>query len=114
MKVPIYDFPNHTKNDTFLARQITFNFDITGASILMQFKANQIGQINGDVFYEWKTDDNSFDIIDPILGIIVMKEKIISAPIGTYCYDLQITYQTGQVITYFKGKQNIIQDISTP
>jgi hypothetical protein len=110
----IYNFPEHTKNDLFRARQITFNFDITGATILMQFKANQVGNVTGPMVFEWKTDDNSFDVIDPVLGIVIMNEKIINAPPGVYVYDLQITYPLNKPITYFNGRINIIQDISTP
>lgn len=114
MIVPIYNFPDQTKNDVFLARQITFNFDITGATILMQFKANQVANVVGPMVFEWKTEDNSFEVIDPVLGIVIMHEKPITAPAGVYVYDLQITYPTARPITYFKGRINIIQDISTP
>jgi hypothetical protein len=114
MAVPTYNFPDHTKNDVFLARQITFNFDITGASILMQFKENKLSNVNGEMIFEWKTDDNSFEVIDPVLGVVIMKEKKITANAGVYVYDLQITYPTNRPITYFKGRINIIQDISTP
>lgn len=112
--IPTYNFPEHTRNDVFLARQITFNFDITGATILMQFKANQVGNITGPMVFEWKTADNSFEVIDAVLGVVMMKEKQITAPAGVYVYDLQVTFPTNRPITYFKGKINIAQDISTP
>ena len=114
MALDIYNFPEHTKNDLFRARQITFNFDITDATILMQFKANQVGNVTGSVVFEWKTEDGSFEVIDPVLGIVIMHEKVINANPGIYVYDLQITYPSNRPITYFNGRMNITQDISTP
>lgn len=106
----IYDFKNHTKGDTFKARQFTFPFIITGASILMQFRLKPTSATLNASMYEWKTSDNSFEIISPYVA--VMKSKIIDQDAGVYDYDLQITFPNGDVFTYFKGSQKITQDIS--
>jgi hypothetical protein len=106
----IYDFKNHTKGDTFKARQFTFPFIITGASILMQFRFKPTSPTINTSMYEWKTDDDSFEIISDYVA--VMNSKIIDSMAGVYEYDLQITFPSGDVFTYFKGSQKIVQDIS--
>jgi hypothetical protein len=106
----IYDFKNHTKGDTFKSRQFTFPFIITGASILMQFRLKPTSSTIVPSMYEWKTDDDSFEIISQYVA--VMNSKIIDEIAGTYNYDMQITFPSGEVFTYFKGTQKIIQDIS--
>lgn len=106
----IYDLRNHTKGDTFKSRQFTFPFIITGATILMQFRLKPTSATYVPSLYEWKTEDNSFEIISDYVAI--MNSKKIDVIPGTYEYDLQITFPSGEVFTYFKGTQKIIQDIS--
>ena len=106
----VYDFKNHTKGDTFRARQFTFPFSLTGASILMQFRFRPSSATVVGEMYEWKSDDDTFEIISEFVAI--MQPKIIDVAAGTYDYDLQITFPTEEVYTFFKGSQKIIQDIS--
>lgn len=106
----IYDFKNHTKGDTFKARQFTFPFSITGATILMQFRLRPTSATINDEIYEWKTADASFQIISTFVA--KMNSKIIDVTPGIYDYDLQITFPNNDNFTYFKGTQKIVQDIS--
>lgn len=110
IKNKIYDFKNHKKGDTFKARKFTFPFVITGASILMQFRLKQTSSTITESLYEWKTSDNTFEIINA--NVVVMTSKKIDVMPGVYDYDLQITFPNGDVFTYFEGSQKITQDIS--
>ena len=106
-QLDIYNFPPHTKGDTFKAREIIFNFDASGAVVLMQFR-NSTNNILG---FEFKTSDGSIDMTDASNGVILMVSKIIDVAPGTYIYDIQLE-QAGVVTTYFKGNIQIYQDIS--
>lgn len=115
MSLPIYNFPDHVKGDTFTARQIIFSsetanapVDLTGAGINIQFKENP----STPTAYFWSTSDNSIILTDAPNGIITMNAKILDAPASTYVYDVQIVDNTGMVKTYFKGSMKITQDIT--
>jgi hypothetical protein len=103
-----YNFPNHYKGDTFRAKQISLGFDITGATIKMQFKQ----QGANAVAFEWLTSDNTIEVINATLGIIRMKTRILDFNTVSYFYDFQITTSNGDVTTYFNGSMKILQDIS--
>jgi hypothetical protein len=104
----IYNFPDQLKGDTFKARQITFNFDITGARIDIQFKLIGSSQ---PVFF-WSTFDNTITVSNTTTGVIIMTEKTINAASNIYLYDVQITDNNGKIQTYFGGKLKLIQDIT--
>lgn len=103
-----YNFPNHTKGDTFKSRQITLGFDITGAEIKMQFKLARTIQPS----FEWSTVDSSFTIDNAVTGVITMTSKVLNFTPATYIYDLQIKDADDNVTTYFKGSLIIEQDIT--
>jgi len=102
----IYNFPNHTKGDTFRARQITLGFDITDLEIKMQFKLQGAPQPS----FEWSTIDNSFTVSNVLTGVIIMNSKVLDLRPLTYVYDLQTKDLDGNVTTYFKGSLTIEQD----
>jgi hypothetical protein len=103
-----YNFPNHIKGDTFKARQIIFNFDITGAEIKMQFKKK--GSLA--VAFEWSTLDNTFTVNDALTGSITMNSRILNFKPEAYVYEMQVTDQNDNVKTWFEGQLLIIQDIT--
>jgi len=107
----IYNFKDHTKGDTFNSRKFTFPFVITGCEIIIQFRLKSVNVNLNPVVFEWKSDDNTFEIINEYQA--VMKSKILDVPIGKYEYDLRIKFTDGVVYTYFKGTQPIITNIST-
>jgi hypothetical protein len=103
-----YNFPNHTKGDTFKARQINFGFNITGATIKMQFKFPG----DNEVAFQWSTVDNTFTVNNAATGLITMNSKIIDVSPGSYDYDLQIKDINNIITTYFKGQMVIEQDVT--
>ena len=104
----IYNFPNHIKGDTFKARQINFGFNITGATIKMQFKFSG----DPDVAFQWSTVDGSFTVNNAATGLITMNNKVINVTPGTYKYDLQIKDFNNITTTYFGGVMIIEQDVT--
>ena len=114
MAIPTYNFPNHVKGDTFIARQISFSsvthnapIDLTNAEIKIDFKENA----DSEPAYFWSTSDNSIIITDGPNGIVTMTAKVIDALASTYIYDIQVN-NNGIIKTYFTGSMKIIQDIS--
>jgi len=101
-----YNFPNHRKGDTFRSRQINLGFNITGATIKMQFRL--LGASNFS--FEWSTTNNTFLVTNATLGIITMSKRILDFKPDTYIYDLQITDSNSDVTTYFEGSILIVQD----
>jgi hypothetical protein len=106
--IPILNFNDNVKGDTFPQKQITFNFDITNAKIEMQFKT----QTNSKPAFFWSTEDNSIEIIDNINGVVIMHNKIINVAPAPYLYDCEIIFEDGTTTTYFGGTLTILQDIT--
>jgi len=101
-----YNFPNHTKGDTFKAREITLGFDVTDAEIKMQFKLP--GSIQAA--FEWSTVDDSFVVTNAATGVLTMNSKDLDLKPSTYVYDFQVKDQNNNTKTYFKGTLLIEQD----
>jgi len=100
------------KGDTFKSKIITLPFDITDRTFLMQFRKAEIGDNNNLVAFEWKMDDDSFEITDAAEGKLSMKKKLIEVPQGLYVSDFQMTLPNGDIETLFDAKIKIIEDIS--
>jgi hypothetical protein len=105
----LYNFPKHIKGDTFKSRSIFFNFDLTGASIKMQFKLKG----NKTVAYEWTSTNGSIEIVLGTSGEIIIKQMLLNPPVGIYYYDLQITNILGLVRTIIGGSLEVKQNITT-
>ena len=101
-----YNFPNHTKGDTFKARQITLGFDVTGAEIKMQFKLP--GSIQAA--FEWSTVDDSFVVTNAATGVLIMTKMDLNFKPSAYVYDFQVKDADDNIKTYFKGSLLIEQD----
>jgi hypothetical protein len=102
----------HKKGDTRKANVITFPFDITGMTFLMQFRKAEIGSNNNPVSFGWSSADDSFEITDAAEGRLLMKKKIIEVQQGVYISDLQITRSNGDIETYFNAEISIVEDYS--
>lgn len=100
------------KGDTFKAKIITFPYDITGMTFLMQFRKAEIGTNNNPVAFEWTTDDNSFEITSSTT--LLMNKKVIEVEQGFYVSDFQQTRVNGDKETLFDANIKIIEDISRP
>ena len=105
-----YNFQDHYKGSTLSPLAIKFNFDITGATVICQIKA----QSGSSVIHEWKTGTN-ITIVNATTGEIVLQQvNKFSPAAGNYVYDLQINFTDGTSQTYIKGSLKVIQDITVP
>lgn len=99
------NFRAYLKGDTFKARKVTMNIDITDIDIRIQFRQ---GSKTGDLMQEaviTKINANQFTI-----GSFLLDWE---ADL-TYFYDAQFTYLNDTVITYFGGSFPIVQDVTQP
>ena len=117
-----YNFPPHTKGDTFPGRTFEIKIktdpaditdgaplDLTNASIRMQLRMSPTHPVSHEL-----STDNDMIIIDhnPLLGVFQVKEQIIDFPANNYVYDIEISWTSGKVKTYISGTWLIIQDIT--
>lgn len=98
------------KGDTFKAKVLTFPFDITGKSFLMQFRKAEIGPNENPVAFEWSTADGTFEISSPTT--LLMKKKLIDVESSLYISDLQMILADGDKETLFNAKIVIEEDYS--
>jgi hypothetical protein len=101
-------YNQYRKGDTFDGRKYTFPFDLTGASILIQFRETP----QSSVAFEFKTIDNTLRVPEPSNGEVFMYPRYMDYPAATYQYDIQITFSTGRTKTYAADTLTIFQDIS--
>jgi len=101
----IQNFTDCLKGDSFGAKTINIDIDITTIAIRCQFRQ---GSKTGDLMKEatiTKTGANQFIIGDFIIDWDADY---------TYYYDVQFTYLSGKTKTYFGGSFNVIQDTTQP
>ncbi len=109
VKTSKYDFPEHKRGTTFESQTFSLGtIDLTGASILMQFKSSH----SSKMIYEFKTIDNSIIITAPLTGTFELQKRILDFPKGAYFYDCLITFLDGEKKVYFEGTQVITDRIS--
>jgi hypothetical protein len=101
-------YNKYRKGDTWNGRRYKFPFDLTGVSILCQFKKEP----NGVAVFEYNTNDQSIFINNAIDGEIIFNKRKMDYPVGDYFYDLELTFPNGDVRTYGESKLVIFQDIS--
>ena len=96
------------RGDTWLGFSFTLtrtdgDFDLTGATALMQVKAE-------------KTDDDAVleivPVITPETMLVTVGNTDIEIDAGRYYYDLQITLDGGDIITPIAGKFVVEQDVT--
>lgn len=100
------------QRDTMKAKVLTFPFDITGCTFLMQFRKYNFEVNDNPVVFEWTSDDDSFLITDLVLMKVTMEKKPMDFPPDKYISDFQITYPNGDVETLFDAELIITQDYS--
>lgn len=84
--------------------------DLTGASILMQVKHKPT---DDDAVIEFSTSTSTITISAPSLsGIFYTQPRIIDVCADKYVYDVQITLNTGRVITPISDNFLVSQDVS--
>lgn len=109
-------FPDIIKGDTFTGSSMTFfdgvgetktPMDLTGASVLIAFKKGE-GQ---SAVFSFSTDDNTILIPDPLTGKILLAPRIMAYSAYTYVFDVQVTFASGTVKTFFKNYWRVCQDV---
>lgn len=102
------------RGDTLKEKILTFPFDINGCTFLMQFRKYDFQVNDNPVVFEWKSEDDSFEIIDSVLMKLNMEKKIMEFEPDKYISDFQITYPNGDVETLFEATLIITKDYSRP
>jgi hypothetical protein len=109
-------FPDITKGDTFTGLKMTFYdgvgedktpMDLTGVSIVIAFKKGA-GQ---NTVFAFLTSDATITIPDPESGEIFLQPRLMDYPAMTYVFDVELTFLSGTVKTYFKGNWRVCQDV---
>jgi hypothetical protein len=109
-------FPDIIKGDTFTGLKMTFYdgvgedktpMDLTSASVVIAFKKGA-GQ---NAVFAFKTLDATITIPDPESGEIFLQPRLMDYPAMTYVFDVEVTFASGTVKTYFKGNWRICQDV---
>jgi hypothetical protein len=109
-------FPDIIKGDTFTGLKMTFYdgvglektpMDLTGASVVIAFKKGA-GQ---NAVFAFKTLDATITIPDPESGEIFLQPRLMDYPAMTYIFDVEVTFLSGTVKTYFKGNWRVCQDV---
>lgn len=103
-----YNFPDIIKGDTFRARTVTIvsdslPLDLTGATPFMQIKSS----VNSKAIHTF-----NITITDPANGVIVIDNWDVDIESFNYLYDLKITLNNGQTLTYMSGKFPVKPSIS--
>ena len=101
-------FNQYRRGDTFNGRKYKFPFSLVGVGILMQFKTNKEGRAT----FEFKTEDNSIAVPDPLSGEMFMEKRLMNYKPDKYFYDIQLTFADGIVRTYAEDIMVIFQDVS--
>lgn len=109
-------FSDITKGDTFKGRKMWFYngkdedktpIDLTGASVLIQFKKGYAQNAT----FKFDTADNSILITDAINGEITLVSRKMDYPAYNYIFDVQVTFASGVVKTFFTNYWKICQDV---
>jgi hypothetical protein len=81
--------------------------DLTGASVVIAFKKGA-GQ---NAVFAFKTLDATITIPDPESGEIFLQPRLMDYPAMSYIFDVEVTFLSGTVKTYFKGNWRVCQDV---
>ena len=86
--------------------------NLTGYTFLARFKTSQTGVL----VFDFKTENNTITIPNPLDGKIYLMPRKIEVQARTYFFDIQMTDANGLVKTIYEGDKlfqwNILQDIS--
>ena len=109
-----YNFPAHIKGDTFLEQAFVYKLngaaiDLTSGAFKMMIKRSPRSTDSALTL----TDGSGITITDAVNGAWQIDSQVIDIQEGTYYYDVQFTYASGQVSTYLSGEFEVIQDITT-
>jgi hypothetical protein len=89
---------------TETVNDITTPLDLTGVVVKVKFSTQAANLV--------KTIGDGVTIVDASGGIFDIDEMTFTV-LGTYKYDIQFTFASGDVKTYVKGVIKIVEDITT-
>lgn len=96
------------KNDTFNGARFTLSpaTDLTGATIQTQFrKSSKTNPVIKDI-----STTSGITVENLVNGVFVWDSFVMTFDVGTYYYDVQITFASGDVKTYVEGTMQVTQD----
>ena len=110
-----YKINDQYKGDTFNGVTFTIKeganktpIDLTGVSILSQFRANEV---TGAIQQSFSIG-SGITLTDATGGVFSIDPFTLDWNTGTFFYDIQITFPNGDVRTYVKGSLNVLQDVT--
>jgi hypothetical protein len=115
MACSTYNFPSHTKGDTFDGVEFTLLVnntlvDLTGAIILMDLRLEKDG---AKIEEFTSVGDANITISSPgTLGVFTFNNQTIDVTAARYYYDIEIEFQDGTKKTYIRGTWQITQDVT--
>lgn len=103
------------KGDTYDGVQFTIlntedssPVDLTGVVIKVQFRfGTKVGAIEKQI-----VTGDGITLSDPENGVFSINPFIIDWQAGSYYYDVEMTFQNGNVRTYIEGTIKVIQDVT--
>lgn len=104
--------PTAYRNNTYSEISFTFSdvdnypVDLTDASVRMEFRQK------GDLRKCYDTYDGTIVISDTLLGTVKIPEHIIDLDEGVYVYDITVTFPSGKVKTYYRGRIEVVGNIT--
>ena len=99
---------NDSWAQTFALLADTTPIDLSGSTILVQVRPTPSSSV---VALELSTDDSSIGIGGVDSNQITLN-KIVDIAAGTYVYDMNVTFPSGEVKTYLWGNFIVTEDIS--
>lgn len=99
---------NDSWAQTFALLADTTPIDLSGSTILIQVRPTPS---SASVVLELTTDDSSIGIGGVDNNQITLN-KIVDVAAGTYVYDMNVTFPSGEVKTYLWGNFIVTEDIS--
>ncbi len=99
---------NDSWAQTFALLADTTPIDLSGSTILIQVRPTPSSSV---VALELTTDDSSIGIGGVDSNQITLN-KIVDIAAGTYVYDMNVTFPSGEVKTYLWGNFIVSEDIS--
>ena len=89
--------------DTYPEEVVTFNLDITGASVLQELRNAQTGQ----QVKTWNNLSGGLVITTAATGVVTIPRWQVLMPPGRYIGDMSITYPDGTKETYYTIELNV-------
>ena len=110
-----YNFPEHTKGDTFLGAVFTMTsggvaINLTGYRIRMHIR--RTATQTSPLVLALDTEDETIEIHDAAAGKFRIKAQVIDIPAYSYVHDIEFTRPDGQVRTWVKGRFTVTEEVT--